>query len=86
MARNDVIGNIKHKSVREILRDGDIDKYWDMSKDEIEVCKDCEYRYACFDCRPVERRTKDVRSRNRYCMYDPYSGEWKSWEVLSARP
>ena len=28
------------------------EKYWNMTKEDVEQCKDCEYRYICFDCRP----------------------------------
>ena len=30
--------------------------YWDLTKDHIDKCKDCELRYVCFDCREIARR------------------------------
>jgi hypothetical protein len=26
-------------------------------KDEVEICKDCEYGYCCFDCRVLVKNT-----------------------------
>ncbi len=46
-----------------------------LGKDEIEVCCDCEFRYACFDCRPDSLR-KGIYDRPWYCTYNPYAGEW----------
>lgn len=77
-SRTQVIGNVKDKGVKEMLRDGDMDVYWDMSKDYIDVCKDCEYRYACPDLRSLERETQEVTSKTKYCTYDPSTGEWMS--------
>lgn len=48
---------------------------WHIRKDDIEVCRDCELRYACTDCRAYTigdgRLGKPAR-----CAYDPYSGKW----------
>ena len=50
-----------------------------LTKDNIKVCNCCEYRYACFDCRP-DAITNDVYAKPWYCTYDPYKGEWKNEE------
>lgn len=47
-----------------------------LCKDRIETCRDCEYRYACFDCRPDSLR-KGIYDKPWYCTYDPYTGEWE---------
>lgn len=64
-------GNLVGHTLRELLQ-ADI---LEMTKDRIEGCRDCEYRYACFDCRP------DSMGRGRfdkpwYCAYDPTTGLW----------
>ena len=46
-----------------------------MTKDHINVCKDCEFRYCCHDCRP-DSLSNDVYAKPWYCTYNPYSGEW----------
>lgn len=77
MQRNEDAENVREKSLRQIL-EGDIKRYWDLSLDHIEVCRDCEYRYACHDCRPVTvGSTGDLTAKSIHCSYDPYTGEWK---------
>jgi radical SAM protein with 4Fe4S-binding SPASM domain len=54
-------------------------KYWKLTKDKVEKCKDCELRYACFDCREIAMREGgEISSANPYCRYDPYRGNWAS--------
>lgn len=49
-------------------------KYWKIIKDDIHVCKDCEYRYNCLDCRAgvalLEKPTK--------CGYNPLTNKWEN--------
>jgi radical SAM protein with 4Fe4S-binding SPASM domain len=52
-------------------------EYWQITKDKVEKCKDCELRYACFDCREIARREAgDLLAAPPYCQYDPYKGVW----------
>lgn len=46
-----------------------------MDKNKIDICKDCEYRYVCFDCRP-NAIEKNILSKPWYCTYNPHSGTW----------
>lgn len=74
-ARNHIVNNIRFKNIKEIM-DSDILKYWDMPLGIIETCKDCEYRYACKDCRPIAESANALYSKNPRCKYDPYKGVW----------
>jgi len=61
---------------KEIIRGG-IRQYWDLSYDKIEVCRDCEYRYACHDCRPLTYGlTGELTAKSLHCSYDPYRGKF----------
>ena len=52
--------------------------YWQITKDMIEKCKDCEFRYLCLDCRETAyRESGDLYSPPSSCKYDPYKGDWK---------
>jgi radical SAM protein with 4Fe4S-binding SPASM domain len=53
-------------------------KYWDINKDKVEKCKNCELRYACFDCREIAQRKSNgnLYAKNPYCNYDPFKGKW----------
>lgn len=53
-------GNIKDTTLEETLQDPNFKKYWKLTKDEIEICKDCEFRYICTDCRAYTERTKVI--------------------------
>ncbi len=83
MARNEIAGNITRDSLNDIIQNG-IREYWRLSKDKIAICKDCEYRYACNDCRPLVRgETDNLYAKSPDCLYNPYTGEWdKVKEVI----
>ncbi len=77
MQRDESAGNVRRGSLREIIANG-IRKFWDLSYDKIEVCQDCEYRYACHDCRPVTYGpTGELTAKSLHCSYDPYRGEFQ---------
>lgn len=79
-------GNIKDTTLEEALNHKDFKKYWNLTKDSIEVCKDCEFRYICTDCRAYTERTHtneeglDI-SKPLKCGYNPYTGEWEEWST-----
>ncbi len=52
-----------------------------LSKDDIEGCQDCEYRYNCFDCRP-DSNGRGQYQKPWYCSYNPYTGEWADLEDM----
>ena len=73
MERNVVIGNILKNSLQGILRSERTKRIRNITKDEIEVCCDCEYRYCCFDCRVG---AENFYSKPFDCLYNPYTGKW----------
>lgn len=79
-------GNIKDTTLEKALKHKEFKKYWNLNKDKIEVCKGCEFRYICTDCRAYTERTHkneeglDI-SKPLKCGYDPYTGEWEEWST-----
>lgn len=73
-------GNIKNDEIREIINNDAFNLFWNISKDQIEVCKDCEFRYICPDGRiPYKTNSKDLNYKFKtICNYDPYEGKWNS--------
>ncbi len=76
-------GNIKSISLANILSSKRAIKFRSLSKDNINVCRDCEYRYCCFDCRV---RAKDFLDNDFYpkpwwCLYEPHKGKWADKEI-----
>ena len=79
-------GNIKDITLEEALYHKDFKKYWNLTKDKIEVCKDCEFRYICTDCRAYTEKTHTNEegldtSKPLKCGYNPYTGEWEEWST-----
>ncbi|ROI01881.1 grasp-with-spasm system SPASM domain peptide maturase [Chryseobacterium sp. G0240] len=77
-------GNIYTHTLENALAQTSFKKYWDLTKDHIEGCKDCEFRYICTDCRAYTERTHQSHdgldlSKPLKCGYDPYSGIWEEW-------
>lgn len=68
-------GNVRHKSLLSVV-DNKFKFYWNISKDNIEVCRDCEFRYVCTDCRAFISDKNNIRSKPSRCNYDPYKAEW----------
>ena len=48
-----------------------------FNKDCVHECCQCEYRYACFDCRP-DSLDENIREKPWYCTYKPLIGEWEN--------
>jgi radical SAM protein with 4Fe4S-binding SPASM domain len=79
-ARNQVCGNIKTTPLQEILSGNMLQKCWHTTKDQVDKCRDCEYRYACNDCRPLAQGSDPAKrwlACSVDCLYDPYTGKWK---------
>jgi SPASM domain peptide maturase of grasp-with-spasm system len=72
-------GNIRDTSFTEALAHPDLKKYWNIKKDDIAVCKDCEFRYVCTDCRAYIENLDDVYSKPLKCGYNPYTATWEKW-------
>ncbi len=78
-------GNIKDTTLEEALSHKDFKKYWNVNKDMIAVCKDCEFRHICTDCRAYTERTDfegDIDlSKPLKCGYNPYTNYWAEWST-----
>ena len=74
-------GNISDTTLAEAIEKPGFKKYWNINKDQIHVCKDCEYRYICTDCRAYVEDPDDILSKPLKCGYNPYTGEWSEWST-----
>jgi SPASM domain peptide maturase of grasp-with-spasm system len=74
-------GNIKDTSLQEALNHPDFKKYWNITKDQINICKDCEFRHICTDCRAYLENPDDIYSKPLKCGYNPYTCEWEDWST-----
>ncbi|MDR2836511.1 MAG: grasp-with-spasm system SPASM domain peptide maturase [Bacteroidales bacterium] len=69
---DEIFGNIKKNSIKSIIDNTKFCNLWDLSKDKIEICKDCEFRYMCFDCRFLLSDKANTISKPLFCNYNPY--------------
>ena len=81
----DSYGNIRDSSLLEAIQSPGFKEKWGISKDHISVCRDCEFRYACSDCRAYLENPEDAFSKPLKCGYDPYSGKWNEWSENPAK-
>jgi len=51
-----------------------------VTKDSVKVCKDCEFRMVCSDCRAYLEIPDDILSKTLKCGYNPYNNQWSDWK------
>ena len=80
-SRNLIVGNVQETTIKEIVFGQKLEAVWKSTKDNVLVCQDCEYKYACFDCRPLSEGVN--QGKGEYltapyprCTYNPYTGGW----------
>jgi len=71
-------GNVREVSLHSALAHRDFPALWSVNKDQIAVCRDCELRYVCTDCRAYLTDAADRYSKLSSCTYDPYTATWNS--------
>lgn len=69
-------GNVKDNNLLEIISSSVFQKSWNIKKDDILICKNCEFRYMCSDCRAFTT-DNDLRGKPSRCKYDPETMTWE---------
>lgn len=72
-------GNVLDSDLSTVLNTSDFKDLWHINKDKVHVCKDCEFRYVCTDCRAFLQEPEDSCSKPLKCGYNPYVGKWENW-------
>jgi len=74
-AREKSVGKFPEMRLEEIIQGQDLQRLWKITLEKVEICRDCEMRYGCFDCRALAQTTTgDLLSKNPHCQYNPYTG------------
>jgi len=68
-------GSINKISIEKIIKTENFKKFDKITKDQIKVCKDCEFRYICTDCRVFVEG--NIHSKPLKCNYNPYKTKWE---------
>lgn len=69
-------GRIDDIKLIEIAKSNKFKSYWRINKDQIDICKICEFRYICTDCRAFIEDEKNIKSKPLKCSYDPITAVW----------
>lgn len=70
-------GSIETQKLSDIvIKNKEFRKYFDIHKDQVKVCRDCEFRRICTDCRIFISDEKDIYSKPLKCSYNPYTASW----------
>jgi len=79
MARS--FGHHQAVALTEVASSSAFQSAWRIRKDDIQVCRDCQYRYACTDCRAFLEDPDAENSKPLKCGYDPYTDQWSDWRA-----
>lgn len=71
------IGNITDPEILSLLQGDEAYHFSKIPKSEIDVCKDCEFRYICPDNRVPLQRPDKSWYHSVACNYNPYIAKWK---------
>jgi SPASM domain peptide maturase of grasp-with-spasm system len=72
---SNTFGEIDDFDLDKILSNKKFTEKWTISKNQVDVCKDCEYRLICSDCRLFTTENNKY-GKPKYCNYNPYTGVW----------
>lgn len=78
MERRMTYGNLFSSSLKQLVEKSRI-KF--LTKDHIDDCKDCEFRYFCYDCRP-DTLSECITSKPWFCTYNPSTGTWENPDLF----
>ncbi len=70
-------GNISNTKLVDAMQKGGYSEIWHIKKEDIEICRDCEFRHVCTDCRAFVKDINNKYSKPLKCRYDPYTTRWE---------
>jgi len=78
--KSGVLGYMSHldsSDVESFLSSMEYMKLSDSKKSEIHVCRDCEFRNCCLDCRG-HKSNSDLFTKPKFCSYSPKTEKWEA--------
>lgn len=70
-------GNIRETDIISVHSKNEYQFISNIKKDDILICKDCEFRIICTDCRAYKKDPNNIFSQPEKCMYNPYIAKWQ---------
>lgn len=77
----DSFGNVHDTLLKDAVNHPNFRKFWNINKNQIDVCKDCEFRHICTDCRAYIEEPENQYSKPLKCGYNPYTNIWEEWSA-----
>lgn len=74
-------GNVKEVSLCAAVQQKNFKQLWEINKDQVEICRHCEFRYICTDCRAFITDESNIYSKPSKCAYDPFTALWAGQEI-----
>ncbi|MEX0595506.1 MAG: radical SAM protein, partial [Candidatus Paceibacterota bacterium] len=72
----EIFGIVSNDQINDIITKEAFNSIWKISKSNIEICKDCEYRFMCPDNRIPQKKVDNSYQFDEDCNYNPYTNEW----------
>lgn len=69
-------GNVKVCDIEPIISTPEFQKLWFVNKEQMDICKDCEFRHICVDSREPLQRNDETWYFQQECNYNPYICKW----------
>lgn len=69
-------GHIADTSFLKVVSTEAFRELWNITKDDIHVCRSCEFRYICTDCRAYTLEGDVPYNKPSKCTYDPFEAQW----------
>jgi len=81
LSSSDIYGNINDmidtNHFINVINNDSFQKYWNITKNKCDICKDCEFRHMCIDRRIPIQRNSNEWFYSTECNYNPYISLWK---------
>ncbi len=74
-------GHIDDTTILNTLKTKEFTDIWAIDKDQVQTCRDCEFRHICTDCRAFLEEPSDLLSKPLKCGYNPYTSVWEDWSI-----
>ncbi len=79
LSKNDY-GTFEETNISNLVKSFEFRSIYAINKDQIDVCKDCEFRHMCMDCRAFIKDPENIYSQPAKCSYNPYICKWDGQE------
>ena len=68
-------GYVGQVNICDVIRNEDFTRPWFVSNDQVEICKDCQYRYTCVSNSPLKMEAGKIQKISM-CNFNPYENKW----------